>query len=376
MPTYLCYGHYDVQPEGEGWTEDPFEPTTKDGWLYGRGSSDDKGQFLTLLKAAELMVAHGELPINLVFLGDGEEEILGEFSSSWLREHSDEFAGAIVFDSSFLDHDTPVINISTRGLVYFKIHARTAKNDLHSGLAGGAAMNAFHELIALVDSFMPKDGRLADEWCVGATPPTEAELSDWKHLVSGAKMLSDQGGRPADPKAADEYYLRTWALPSLDIHGFAGGSPTAQKTIVVSEASVSASFRLAPGQDPETIIAMLKSKIETARTGGADFTLEITSVTPPSFVSGDSAIVAAGSKAFTEVFGKAPLVLRAGGTLPFIATLGELQIPFLLSGFHLPEGNAHGPDEKFLISHLYDGVRFVQNLFRSLSAIPNSPRNK
>lgn len=372
-PTYLCYGHYDVQPAGDGWTQSPFDPVEKDGWLFGRGSSDDKGQFLTLLKAAELLVANGELPINLVLLGDGEEEILGGFSSDWLRDHAGEFAGAIVFDSSFLDRETPVINISTRGLVYFTIHCRTAKNDLHSGLAGGAAMNAFHELIALLHTLLPNDGRLANEWCVGATPPTPAELADWQHLVSGAKMLADQGGRPADPNAEAEYYLRTWALPSLDIHGFTGGSPTAQKTIVVSEASVKASFRVAPGQNPESIIAALKARVEAASSSGADFNLQILSITPPSFVSRESALVAAGSAAFAEIWGKEPLILRAGGSLPFIATLAAFEIPFLLTGFHLPEGNAHGPDEKFLISHLYDGIRFVITLFRSLSAIHSSP---
>lgn len=368
-PTYLCYGHYDVQPAGDGWTHNPFDPLEEDGWLYGRGSSDDKGQFLTLLKAAELLALDGELPINLVFLGDGEEEILGGFSSDWLRNHADDFDGAIIFDNSFLARETPVINISTRGLVYFTIHCRTGSNDLHSGLAGGAAMNAFNRLIVFLHTLLPIDGRLADEWRVGAIPPTSAELADWNHLISGHEMLASQGGRPADPKAEAEYYLRTWALPSLDIHGFVGGSPTAQKTAVVSEASVSASFRLAPGQNPESIITALQLRVDAANRGEANFSLNISSITSPAFVSGESALVSAGSNAFVEIWGKKPMILRAGGTLPFVATLSGLQIPFLLTGFHLPEGNAHGADEKFLISHLFDGVRFAMTLFRSLSSI-------
>jgi acetylornithine deacetylase/succinyl-diaminopimelate desuccinylase-like protein len=371
-PTFLCYGHYDVQPAGGTWTYAPFDAVVDGEWILGRGSSDDKGQFITLLKGAELLIEQGALPVNLLFIGDGEEETLGSFSSDWLREQRQRFDGAIIFDSSFLDMHTPVINISTRGLVAFTITCRTGVNDLHSGLAGGAGMNAFHELVKLLHDILATDGELAKDFSAGAIAPSEQELQQWAALPSGHDLLTAQGGRPADSAAAAEYYLRTWARPSLDIHGFFGGSPTEHKTIVVSEAGVNASIRLAPGQQAATVIAALESRLESARISGGDFELTIASTTPASFVSPDGPLISAGVDAFREVWARETAVLRAGGTLPFVATLGDLEIPFLLTGFHVPEGNAHGPDEKFPLPHLFKGVRFVMSLLRRLEGVAAS----
>lgn len=367
-PTYLIYGHYDVQAAGEGWNSDPFDPVIRDGWIHGRGSSDDKGQFLALIKAVELMVQEQRLAVNIVFLADGAEETLGEESSSWLRQHHEGLAGAILFDSSLLDEETPVINTSTRGLVKFEVTCRTGQQDLHSGLAGGAAKNAFHELIKLLYDMLPRDGTLPPSLMDDAIPPSPAERERWSHLVSGSSLLAAQGGRAADEHAADEYYIRTWAQPSLDIHGFRTSSSDAARTVVVAEATVSASIRLAPGQRPDRAIDFLESALTRAEQAspGTDMDLTVLSRTSPSFSDETSELLVAGRRAFERVWGISPQFLRAGGTLPFVATLTELNVPFLLSGLHLPEGNAHGPNEKFKLSHLHDGVRLVMAILEEL----------
>lgn len=366
-PTYLIYGHYDVQPAGDGWTCDPFDPVIRDGWIHGRGSSDDKGQFLALITAVDILSQRKDLNVNIVFLADSAEETLGVESSTWLREHRAGFAGALLFDSSFLDEHTPVINTSTRGLVKFELTCRTASHDLHSGLAGGAAKNAYHELIDLLHGLLPRDGQLPEPLMRNAIAPTSGELERWSQLVSGEALLTAQGGTPADPTAAAEYYLRTWARPSLDIHGFRTSSSDVGRTVVIAEATVSASVRLAPGQTPEQVVEFLQHTIESAReSSGAEFGLVVTSTTSPSFSDENSDLLRAGRRAFEQVWGITPQFLRAGGTLPFVATLTELEMPFLLSGLHLPEGNAHGPDEKLKLSHLYDGVRLVIAILKEL----------
>lgn len=366
-PTYLIYGHYDVQPAGEGWTCDPFDPIIKDGWIYGRGSSDDKGQFLSLIAAVDSLSQQAALGVNIVFLADSAEETLGLESSTWLRQHCAGLAGALLFDSSFLNEQTPVINTSTRGLVKFELTCRTASNDLHSGLAGGAAKNAYHELIDLLHGLLPRDGFLPEPLMRNAIAPTNAELERWSHLASGASLLAAQGGTPADPSAAAEYYLRTWARPALDIHGFRSSSAEPGRTVVIAEATVSASIRLAPGQTPEQVVAFLNGTLDAARASSvAEFELSVTSCTNPSFSDESSELLRVGRAAFEEVWGITPQFLRAGGTLPFVATLTELGLPFLLSGLHLPEGNAHGPDEKLKLTHLYDGVRLVIAILKEL----------
>lgn len=367
-PTYLIYGHYDVQPAGEGWTSDPFDPVIRDGWIHGRGSSDDKGQFLALIKAVELLVHDADLALNIVFLADCAEETLGEESSAWLRGHREGLAGAILFDSSFLDERTPVINISTRGLVRFEVTCRTGRQDLHSGLAGGAARNAYHELVDLLHGILPRSGVLPRELMKDLIPPSESELERWSRLVGGDELLTAQGGQPADANAAEEYYLRTWARPSLDIHDFSSSSSGGGRTVVVTEATVHASIRLAPGQRPEQVIEFLEYTLDRARAQapGVEFEFAVLSRTSPSFVDEEGSLIRACRSAFEQVWGITPEVLRAGGTLPFVATLTELRMPFLLTGLHLPEGNAHGPNEKLKLSHLHDGVRLVIAMLKEL----------
>ena len=212
-PTILCYGHFDVQPPDplELWESPPFELVDRDGWLYARGTADDKGQLFMLLKAAELLAAAGELPVNLRFACDGEEEIGGHSIVDWIAADERGADAAIVFDSGMVERDVPGFNIAVRGLCYFHVTVRTGSRDLHSGMYGGASLNAMHALMQTLSAVLPRDGRLPEELRVGVVPPSDVEVAAWQALPAGPAEIAAAGSRPADEAAGDEFYLRTWA---------------------------------------------------------------------------------------------------------------------------------------------------------------------
>src|SRR6476620_10727712 len=242
-PTILCYGHFDVQPPDplELWDSDPFELVERDGWLYARGVADDKGQLFMLLKAAELLAAAGELPVNLRFACDGEEEIGGHSIVDWIAADERGANAAIVFDSGMVERDLPGFNIAVRGVCYFHVKVSTGSRDLHSGMYGGASLNAMHAMMQTLSGVLPRDGRLPEPLREGIVAPSASELEGWKQLPAGPAEIAAAGSRPADAKAAEEFYIRTWAEPSVDVHGIKGGSPTLQKTVIPVEAEANVS---------------------------------------------------------------------------------------------------------------------------------------
>ncbi|HJS94961.1 MAG TPA: M20/M25/M40 family metallo-hydrolase, partial [Solirubrobacteraceae bacterium] len=254
-PTVLCYGHFDVQPPDplEMWESPPFEPTIRGDYLYARGVADDKGQLYMLLAGARELARAGELPVNVRFACDGEEETGGHSIVEFLESDERGASAAVIFDSGMIGVDRPAFNVATRGLTYFHLTMRTGARDLHSGMYGGAAMNAAHALIQTLAAVLPVDGRLPEPLRAGIVPPTQAELDSWRSLPDGADELADQGARPMDPRAAEDFYVRTTAEPALDVNGFASGSPVQQKTVLPIEAVANVSIRLAPGQDPDEI---------------------------------------------------------------------------------------------------------------------------
>ena len=249
-PTVLCYGHFDVQPADplELWESPPFEPEIRGEYLYGRGVADDKGQLYLLLSAARELARGGELPVNVRFACDGEEESGGHSIVEFLE--ADERGGdaAVIFDSGMIARDRPAFDIATRGIAYFHVTLRTGERDLHSGLYGGAALNAAHALIKTLGAVVAVDGRLVEPLRQGILPPSEGELANWRELPAGAGELADQGARPADAGAAEEFYVRTFAEPALDVNGIESGSPHIQKTVLPVRADANVSIRLAPGQ--------------------------------------------------------------------------------------------------------------------------------
>ncbi len=254
-PTVLVYGHVDVQPPDplELWESEPFALEERDGWLYGRGVADDKGQLYVLLKAAAELSAAGELPVNVRVACDAEEESGGHQIVDFLAADERDADAAVIFDSGMTTRGVPEFNVATRGLVYFHLVVRTGSRDLHSGVYGGAALNAFHALNAMLAAVLPRDGVLPEPLRAGIVPPTDEEIAGWAELVPGAQLLAEAGARQAYGKAAEEFYLRTTAEPALDVHGVTGGSPILQKTVLPVAAEANLSIRLAPGQDVDTI---------------------------------------------------------------------------------------------------------------------------
>ena len=269
-PTVICYGHFDVQPPDplDQWLSAPFEPELRDGYLYGRGTVDDKGQLYMLLVAARELAAAGELPVNVRFCCDGEEETGGHSIVDFLAADERGADAAIIFDSAMIRRDVPAFNVATRGMAYFHVTLRTGERDLHSGVYGGAALNAAHAMVTMLSSLIARDGRLAEPLRSGIVAPTEEELAGWRELPSGTDELGEQGARPSDPRAADEFYVRTFAEPALDVNGIATGSPHLQKTVLPVEAVANLSIRLAPGQRVDEIAPVVEAAPARVRARG------------------------------------------------------------------------------------------------------------
>src|SRR3954466_1254655 len=223
-PTVMIYGHYDVQDPGDlaAWTSPPFEPTQRDGRLYARGATDDKGNFLPLLHTACEMA--GELPVHVRVLIEGAEETGSDDVGEWVLQDARGADAVIVFDSGMVDADTPALTLATRGMVFAHLEVRTGTQTAHSGMSGGAALNAFHALHkALAAVLAGPDGKLPEPLRAGVAAPSPDQLASWSALPPGADMLAGGGLRPADPAAAEEFYVRTGASPSLDVHWVSGG---------------------------------------------------------------------------------------------------------------------------------------------------------
>ncbi len=370
-PTVLVYGHFDVQPAAplDEWESDPFELAIRDGWAYGRGIADDKGQLWLLLKAAEQLAAENALPVNLRFACDGEEEVGGTTIVDYLASGAVEADAAVIFDSDMLRPDVPAFNLATRGLIAFELRVRTARRDLHSGLYGGAALNAVHALLAALTALFPgPDGRLPEPLRQGLASPTREELDQWAQLPAGAEELADQGARPLDATAAEEFYVRTWAEPSLDVNGIVGGKPGLRNTTIAAAASAEFTIRLAPGQDVATIAAAAEDLLRAALPAGADLELAWDG-TPPGLVPPETDAVRLATDAFESALGVRPLLIRSGGTLPIVPALVDRGIPTILSGFALPESNIHSPNERMLVRYFESGVATARELYRSFAAL-------
>jgi acetylornithine deacetylase/succinyl-diaminopimelate desuccinylase-like protein len=372
-PTVLCYGHFDVQPPDplELWESEPFVLAQRDGWLYGRGIADDKGQLFMLLKAAELLAAEGELPVNVRFACDGEEETGGSSIVDWVRADEGEAAAAIVFDGGMTVPGVLEFNVALRGLVYFHITVRTGSRDLHSGLYGGAALNALHALSHMLHAVLadPSTGRVPEPLREGVIAPTPEELESWSLLPPGADMLTSQGARPADSRGAEEFYERTWAEPTVEVNGIEGGSPRLQKTVLPVEAQANVSLRLAPGQEPQEIAPVFERLLREAAPPGTELDVELWSAGEPAFVSPQEPAVELAHAAIADLFGVPPIFVRSGGTIPIVSALAARRIPAIVTGFSLPESNLHSPNERLRADYLPLGVDAAAALYRRFAEL-------
>jgi len=376
-PTALCYGHYDVQPPDplNEWTTPPFEPTERNQNLYARGAVDDKGQMFMHLKAVESLMktGAGKLPINVRLLLEGEEEVGGESIAKYVRENPVKLKAdfALVSDTEMYAPDLPTLCVGLRGLVYTEVEARGSRVDLHSGMYGGAAPNPFVALAQIIAKLKDENGRiLIPGFYDRVTTPSADELQSWKSLPFDEQeyLHNEIGSKELTGEAGYSVAERTWARPTLDVHGMPGGFVGAgAKTVIPARATAKISMRLVPNQEPEEVVKLFSKYIQSIVPRGIQIDIRQLSGAPPMLIRTDNPYVQASKRAMKEVFGKDTVFIRSGGSIPVVADFDKhLHIPSVMMGFGLPDDNLHAPNEKFHIPNFYRGIESIIRFFQLL----------
>ena len=372
-PTVLCYAHFDVQPPDplELWESPPFELNERDGRLYARGVADDKGNLFLLVEAVRQLASEGALPVNVRFAFDGEEEVGGDAVVEWVAQDAGAADAALILDGAMARRGQPVFYVGVRGMVYFHLRVRTGTSDMHSGMFGGAALNATHALMTALAGVLPRtDGRLPEPLRAGIAPPSAEELAAWAQLPPGSEQLSHYGAVPIAPGTAEEFYVRTFADTSLDVNGIASGSPDLVKTVLPAEARANVSIRLAPGQDPDAITGAFERLVTDALPQGAELAIEVRNSGSPAVTATDSPLIRLAGDAFEHVVGARPLLVRTGGSLPIYAGLVARGLPTLATGFGIEsECNVHAPNENVPEDAIALGVETMREVFLRLGEL-------
>ena len=375
-PTVLVYGHYDVQPPAplELWESDPFSAEVRGEWLYARGVADDKGQLWMQLKAIEELLAEGPPPVTFRIVCDGEEETGGDAILRFLESDDGPVDACVVLDGWMKTRNTPEFVVATRGLVALDVEVRTGERDLHSGHYGGTALNAIHALAQALTALFPRSGRLPEPLRAGVTAPTADEAAGWRDLPPGAEELRRVGAPPLDERAAEEFYERVFVEPSVDVTGILGGKPGMRNTTLVSHAAAGITIRVAPGQDPEVLATAAEELLRTALPTGAALEILARDLTPPAVLPRDTEVLALARDAFEGVFGRRPLIVRVGGTLPITAALAARGIPTVMAGLALPDSHTHSPNERMLLETFPLGVAAARETYRAIGARAGASR--
>ena len=372
-PTVLCYGHYDVQPPDplELWTSPPFEPALRDGNLYARGSADDKGQMYMHVKAVEALLAvNGTLPVNLKFLIEGEEEVGGESVAAYVAANAAKLKAdvALVSDTALYAEGIPTLCIGLRGLVYTEIEARGPARDLHSGVYGGAAPNAVFGLVELLAKLKDANGAIQIPGMYDdVEPPSAAEKQSWTTLPFDERefLKNEVGSTCLTGEPGYSVLERTWARPTLEVHGIAGGFTSAgAKTVIPAKATAKVSIRLAPRQDPEKIVAAYKNFVRENTPAGIETEVRVLSASPAVMVNPDHPAIEVAARAFRDILGRETVFIRSGGSIPIVGDFAtHLGIPTILMGFGLPDDGLHSPNEKYKLSNYYAGIMTIAHFF-------------
>ncbi|AFL88470.1 acetylornithine deacetylase/succinyldiaminopimelate desuccinylase-like deacylase [Terriglobus roseus DSM 18391] len=376
-PTILCYGHYDVQPPDplDEWLTPPFEPTERDGNIYARGAVDDKGQLWMEVKALEALLQAGPLPVNIRFLAEGEEEVGGEGIAAYLKEHPEELKCdvALVCDTELFAPDLPTLCVGLRGMIYTEIEVRGARTDLHSGMYGGAAPNPFVALSQVIAKLKDEDGRILIPGIYdGIDAPTAAELAAWKSLPFDEEHYreTEVGSSVLTGEPGYSVLERTWARPTLDVHGMPGGFTSAgAKTVIPAKALAKVSLRLVPGMTPADTFEKLKGYVASIAPKGVSIEVRMIHSGEPIVVGTDNRFVQAATDAMRAVFAKETVFVRGGGSIPVVGDFArQLKVPTVMMGFGLPDDNLHAPNEKFNLSNFYRGTESIVRFFALLGA--------
>ncbi|MBI3666905.1 MAG: dipeptidase [Acidobacteria bacterium] len=378
IPTVLCYGHYDVQPPDplDQWVTQPFEPAVRDGNIYARGAADDKGQIYIHFKAVEaLRSLYGRPPVNLKFLVEGEEEIGGKSIAMFIAENGEKLKAdvALVSDTAMYQPNMPTLCIGLRGLVYMEWEATGPARDLHSGLYGGAAPNPVFGLVELLSKAKDAGGVIQIPGVYDdVKAPAPAELESWARLPFDEKefLAREVGSTALTGEKGYSVFHRTWARPTLEVHGIAGGFTGAgAKTVIPTQATAKVSLRLVPEQDPEKIIRQVRDFVKANTPAGIQVQVRVLSAAPATLVDPDDAAIRVAAEAFGEVFGQPTVFIRSGGSIPVVGDFARhLSMPTVMMGFGLPDDGLHSPNEKFCLENYYKGILAVVHFLEKLAA--------
>jgi acetylornithine deacetylase/succinyl-diaminopimelate desuccinylase-like protein len=375
-PTLLVYGHHDVQPVdplGE-WVTPPFEPSVRDGRLWGRGSVDDKGQVYVHVKAIESFVRTvGSLPINLKMIVEGEEEI-GSANLDWLlREHAHDLAAdfVCVSDTAMFGRGIPSLCVGLRGLTYLEVFVDGPALDLHSGTFGGGVMNPIHALAHMISSLHDEEGRVTVPGFYDAVVPiSDAERREIAALPFDEREWLRSTGAPATWGEKGYSTLeRVWARPTIDCCGISGGfQGEGAKTIIAAQARAKISCRLVPNQEPEDIAKKVRAELERVAPPGVRVRVEYLHGGRPYLAPTDHPVFEIAKRAFTKAFGKPTVFMREGGSIPFVRTIADATgKPCLLMGFGQPDENAHAPNEWLDLGNYHLGIKSAAYLYDELA---------
>lgn len=376
-PTLLVYGHYDVQPAEplELWTSPPFEPTVRDGKLFARGSVDDKGQLYLHVKAlAAHLAVRGTLPVNVIVLAEGEEEVGSEHLEAFLRAHKARLRcdGVVISDSTMFAPGIPSILSSLRGLAYVQIDVRGPSSDLHSGMYGGAVVNPAMALARILSTFHDADGRVAIPGfydAVDAWP--EATRHAMRALPFDAEHFRHEVGAPALGGEPGYTVLeRLWTRPTCEVNGVLSGyTGEGAKTVLPAVSMAKVSCRLVPHQDPDTIVRLITEHVMRVAPAGVEVTVQALHGGKPWRATVGGALHDAGVAALEAAFGRAPVITGEGGSIPVVGDFERiLGAPVLLMGFGLPGENAHAPDEWISVENFQRGMRAAAALLDAYAA--------
>jgi len=377
-PTVLVYGHYDVQPPDplDEWTSPPFEPTRRDGNLYARGATDDKGQMLTHVKSAEAWLrSEGRLPINLKYLIEGEEEVGSEHLEKFIAEQRQRLACDVIVisDTSQFAPGQPAITYGLKGIAYFELRLTGPNQDLHSGTFGGGVTNPANALAKMLAALVDDQGRIqVPGFYDDVVPLSAAEREQFAALgFSEEEFMAQIGVDGVTGEAGYTTLERRWARPTCDVNGlWSGYQGEGSKTVLPARAGAKFSFRLVPNQDPLKIHKALEAMLRRLCPPGIKLELIPFHGAPGVVVPLDSPYMAAAAKAIEHGFGKRPVFIREGGSIPVVSTFRQLLgADTLLLGWGQNDDNTHSPNEKFCLADYHRGIKASAYLWHELSQI-------
>jgi acetylornithine deacetylase/succinyl-diaminopimelate desuccinylase-like protein len=347
------------------------------GSLYARGASDDKGQTMTFLHAAEsLLKTTGVLPVNVKFLLEGEEEAGGAVVDDYVSRHGERLQAdfAQVADSGMFAPGIPTIETGLRGIVYTEVIARGAAHDLHSGLYGGVAPNPFNALAHIIAGLKDTNGRITiPGFYDDVIMPEAAVLQSWRDLPLDEKQLRQEevGAAVLVGEEGFSSLERMWVRPTLDVHGMPGGFVGAgAKTVIPARASAKISMRLVPNQKKHRIFELFKGRVSELAQPGVAVEVRLLHDGEPVVIPSQSRFLEAARAALEETFGRAAVLGRSGGSIPIVATFKEkLGLDSMLMGWGLPDDNLHAPNEKFSLENYYGGIDATIRFWNLLGAM-------